>query len=309
MNSDILVIGSLNMDQVVTVERHPKVGETVLATSYTTYPGGKGANQAIAAARLGAPVRMAGCLGNDAYGKLLLQNLIDNGVDTTRVQVLDDVSSGTAMIIVDDRGWNSIVVSAGANWRMTPEVIDTLEDDIARSGLVLLQLEIPQESVARAIALAKKHGVKVILNPAPAMALMDEVLDAVDYLIPNEFELAYFSGWGTSPSLRAIHSGARQVLERGVKQLIVTRGSNGLICFDNTGSFKYKAFHVQAVDTTAAGDAFIGGFAAATLRGADFREALRTGSAAGALTVTRAGAQTSLPTLQELKEFLKNNPS
>lgn len=306
MSKDILVIGSLNMDQVVTVERHPKVGETVLATSYTTYSGGKGANQAIAAARLGVPVRMAGCLGNDAYGQILLQNLKNNGVDTARVQVLDDVSSGTALIIVDDRGWNSIVVSAGANWRMTPDVIDSLEEDIARAGLILLQLEIPRESVARAVVLAKKHGVKVILNPAPAAWLMDEMMDGLDFIIPNEFELAALTG-GYNPSIQKMGMSADWLLRHGVKQVIATRGSNGVIYYDGTGSKKMKAFQVEAVDTTAAGDAFIGGFAAATLNGADLKEALRYGSAAGALTVTRAGAQTSLPTLQELKEFLKHH--
>lgn len=194
MNADIVVIGSLNMDMVVVSSRHPQIGETILGESFSTYPGGKGANQAIAAARLGGSVKMVGCVGQDAFGQSLLDNLSSNQVDISLVRRDKSDSTGIALITVDSVGKNTIIVVPGANHHITPHDLDEMEMAISTANLVILQIEIPLETVAYAIQLAGKHAIPVILNPAPAQPLSDDILAGVDYLIPNESELALLTG-------------------------------------------------------------------------------------------------------------------
>ncbi len=305
MSAEIIVIGSLNMDLVVSAERLPGTGETIMGKSFATFPGGKGANQAIAAARLGGSVKMVGRVGSDTFGKSLLKNLIINNVDITAVGEDSKSSTGTALITVDNQGTNTIIVVPGANHALLPRDLDEVESQIVCSKLVVLQMEIPIETVAHAIDLAKKHKIPVMLNPAPAQHLEKGVLAGIDFLIPNESELAILTGLPVSTMLE-IRAAAEKMLQIGVKRLLMTRGDAGVYYIDNQKEIIYPAYTVQAVDTTAAGDAFIGALAVAFVKGEEMDSAIRDGLAAGALAVTRAGAQTSLPTLQELEHFLKD---
>lgn len=304
MSGEILVIGSLNMDQVVVTPRLPLMGETVLGNSYSTYPGGKGANQAIAAARLGASVRMVGCIGQDTFGQSLRENLVTNKVDVSQLKVSPNISTGTALITVDQSGRNTIIVVPGANFDLLGQDIDALEKTMEGVSLVVVQMEIPLATVWESILLAKKHAIPVVLNPAPANTIPDEILNGLDYLIPNDSELSLLTNrpTGTLPEIR---SACAFLLSKGVKRVILTRGEDGCYYVEKEGEILLPAFIVDSVDSTAAGDAFIGGFASSIDKGKDIQSALITGAAAGALSVTRAGAQTSLPTRQELENFLQ----
>lgn len=303
MKSTIFVLGSLNMDLVTMTPRHPELGETIIGQSFATYPGGKGANQAVAAARLGGFVKMAGCLGRDAYALELLNNLADNHVDITHICQLDSVTTGVATITVDEEGNNSIIVVPGANFRISSTEVSACEAEIAAAGIILLQLEVPVNIVEEVTCLAKKHHIQVILNPAPAQKLSADLLSNIDYLIPNESELQILTGMPTG-TLEEIRDAARKMLLNGSSKIIVTRGSKGVFYIDKEQEIVLPAFSVKVVDTTAAGDAFIGGFASALADGKDIQAALTFGSAAGALATIKAGAQTSLPDLSQLDEFL-----
>ena len=299
MSKPILVVGSLNMDLVVSVPRHPRPGETLLGGAFHTFPGGKGANQAVAAARLGAPVRMIGRLGADKFGDALLATLQDDGVDTRWVQQDAQAASGVALITVSADGQNTIVVAAGANGRLSTADVQAAEDAFADAVVVVLQLEIPLPAVEAAARLGRKHGAAVVLNPAPAQPLSAELLALADYLVPNQSELELLSG---EPDLER---GIRVLLERSVRNLVVTLGERGARWVSAAGSVEVPAFAVRAVDTVAAGDAFVGAFAAALAEGRPVQDALLRGNAAGALAVTRAGAQPSLPARVELDDFLR----
>ncbi|TLN05733.1 ribokinase, partial [bacterium] len=288
MNKPILVIGSLNMDLVVRVPRHPRLGETLLGGAFQTFPGGKGANQAVAAARLGAPVRMLGRVGADGFGAALLAALQADGVDTTLIQKDPLAASGVALITVSEDGQNTIVVAAGANGRLSAADLLAAEEAFEGTGVVVLQLEIPLPAVEAAARLGQKHGAAVVLNPAPAQPLSDELLGLVDYLVPNQPELGLLSGQAD------LEGGSQALLQRGVRNLVVTLGEQGARWVSTSGSLEIPAFAVRAVDTVAAGDAFVGAFAAALAEGRPEREALLRANAAGALAVTRAGAQPSL---------------
>jgi ribokinase len=305
MSAEIIVIGSLNMDLVVSAARLPGTGETIMGESFAIYPGGKGANQAIAAARLGGSVKMVGCVGRDTFGESLLDNLTSNNVDITAVGKDSNSSTGIALITVDNQGSNTIIVVPGANHALLPHDLDGVESIIASSSLVVLQMEIPIETVAHAIDLAKKHKIPVMLNPAPAQQMEKEVLAGIEFLIPNESELAILSGLPVSTMLE-IRAAAEKMLQIGVKRLLMTRGDDGVYYVDYQAEIILPAYSVQAVDTTAAGDAFIGALAVAFVNGEEMDAAIRYGLAAGALAVTKAGAQTSLPTKQELELFLKD---
>jgi len=304
MRSRIMVIGSLNMDLVVISPRHPQIGETILGNSFATYPGGKGANQAIAAARLGASVQMVGSIGQDGFGQDLHNNLMANNVDCRYLIVSAGVSSGTALITVDQQGRNTIIVVPGANHHLLPQDIENIEDAMSETGLVVLQMEIPLETVWESILLARKHAVPVLLNPAPANPIPDEILDGLDYLIPNESELGLLTGMPTA-TLMEIKQASQVLLTKGVKRVILTRGEQGCFYLDHEKEIVLPAFQVQPVDTTAAGDAFIGGFASSLMTTDSIHTALKTGSAAGALAATKAGAQTSLPSRLELDQILQ----
>ncbi|GAX61999.1 sugar kinase [Candidatus Scalindua japonica] len=301
----IAVIGSLNMDLVIRAPRIPKPGETVLgADNLLMIPGGKGANQAYASARLGAEVAMIGRVGGDTFGEQMINSLKKAGVDTQHIIHETDASTGVALIVVEEGGQNSIVVSSGANSRITPSDISQAEAVIRSANLILLQLEIPLPAVVKAAQCARHHGVKVILNPAPAQHLPTELLSLTDILIPNETETAILSGYdvGTEDEIRHAASGLRQ---SGIKTIIMTQGCRGALLITENGIEHFPAIPVKPVDTTAAGDAFVGSFAVALAEGRSLREAVRHGNAAGALTSTKQGAQPSIPSRDDLDKMLK----
>lgn len=298
---DILVVGSLNADLVVRTPRFPAPGETLEGEDLAIFPGGKGANQAVAAARQGAQVAMVGRVGSDSFGPLLTENLRANQVDVTHVRTARG-ATGTAVILVEASGQNSIVLSPGANRQVGPEDLDALEFE--KASLLLLQFEIPLATVQRAASLARARGARVLLNPAPAQAIPEALLAEVDILIPNESELVTLSGRPVG-SLDEVEAAARSLLARGPSNVIVTLGPEGALLVSAAGAVHLPGYPVEAVDTTAAGDAFIGGLAAALLQGASPTEAVRRGNASGALAATRPGAQPSLPSGEEVQAFLE----
>ncbi|AVR97541.1 ribokinase [Pseudoduganella armeniaca] len=293
----IVVIGSINMDLVLRVARMPLPGETLTGGAFRTIPGGKGANQAVACARLGrTPVAMVGCVGDDAFGATLRTALATDGIDVSHVSVLPGVATGVASILVDAQGQNSIVIAGGANDLLTPALVDAALPLIARASIVVLQLETPLDTVRHAIAVAHGLGKTVVLNPAPAATLPAGVLAQVDYLVPNEIEAAMLLGADT-----AVQPAAAALRAAGCGNVLVTLGAKGVHASLADGSHDFPACAVDAVDTTAAGDTFIGGFVAALAAGADPASAIDLGQRAAAIGVTRHGAQTSIPYLNELE--------
>jgi len=297
---NILVIGSLNADLVVRVPRFPAPGETISGEDLAIIPGGKGANQAVAAARQRTAVAMVGRVGNDSFGPTLIQNLQRNKVDTAHV-LTDDSATGTAIIVVNADGQNSIVLSPGANGKVTPIDVDSVS--FQDTDLLLLQLEIPLETVVHVASVARQNGLRVILNPAPACPLPDSLLADVDILVPNESELQLLTGLSVTDADSA-RTVAKALLAKGVKTVIVTLGANGALLVTNEKATHVPGFKVDVVDTTAAGDAFIGGLASALLKGKSLEEAVRYGNASGALATTKFGAQPSLPTVNEVEKLL-----
>ena len=298
--ADIIVVGSLNTDLVVRTPRFPQPGETISGEDLQVIPGGKGANQAVAAARHGIQVSMLGRLGKDNFGDFLLDNLKQNQVDFRLVQ-RDDASTGTAAIIVDGKGQNSIILSAGSNGKVSPADVNSVS--FADYKLLLLQLEIPIPPVLAAAQRAHESGILVILNPAPAKELPAELLSLVDYLIPNETELGLLTGMDVN-GLASAESAAKSLLQRGVKNVIVTLGSKGALIVSSKQVTHVDTYPVHVVDTTAAGDAFIGGFAYSLLQNKSLEDAVRYGCASGALATTKFGAQPSLPTRAEVEKFI-----
>jgi len=301
--TDIVVIGSLNMDLVVAVPRLPKIGETIRGSDLIRVPGGKGANQAAAAALLGSQVLMIGRVGQDEFGSSLVQKLSSYGIDTSGITVDPDVVTGTALVAFDPSGENSIVICAGANARVLPKDIDQYEDTIGKARLILLQLELPLDTVCRAIDLAVKHDVPVVLNPAPFAQIPVSTLRKVSYLIPNEVEAAQLTGIDVR-DLPSAERAATKLLGLGVDVVVITLGKNGCLLRDRHQTMHVPAPTVSAVDSTAAGDAFIGGLSSQIALGRPCANSLRWANCAAALTVTRKGAQTSLPSLEELNKFV-----
>jgi ribokinase len=308
---NILVVGSLNADLVVRTPRFPQPGETISGEDLQVIPGGKGANQAVAAARLGANVSMLGRVGKDNFGDFLLNNLQSNHVDTSLVQ-RDDASTGTATIIVDPNGQNSIVLSAGANGKVSS--LDVEHASFSTFSLLLLQLEIPTLTVLSAAKLAKQNGVRVILNPAPAKQLPDELISLADFIIPNETELSLLTGMDVN-DIPSAEKAAHALLDKGAQHVIVTLGSKGALIVNRNTSTHVDTYQVDVVDTTAAGDAFIGGFATKFMESASLlanpqkqalalQNAVRYGCACGALATTKFGAQPSLPTVEQVDNLL-----
>lgn len=302
MPANVVVIGSLNMDLVTRAPRLPRGGETLIGHSFTTVSGGKGANQAVAAARLGAQVAMVGCVGNDDYGVQLRDALLAEQVDCQAVSAVED-SSGVALIVVDDNSQNAIVIVAGANGAMTPAVIDRFDAVLQAADVVICQLEIPDATVGHALKRARALGKTVILNPAPASRpLPADWFAAIDYLIPNESEAAALSGLPVD-SLQTAENAASHLIALGAGKVIITLGAEGSLFASGKGFEHFPAPKVKAVDTTAAGDTFVGGFAAALAGGKSEAEAIRYGQIAAALSVTRAGAQPSIPTMFDVQGF------
>lgn len=297
----ITVIGSLNMDLVISTPRIPALGETILGNGFFTAPGGKGANQAVAAARLGGRVTMVGCVGNDIFGKELLQNLSENNVEIKKVKQIENTPTGVAMITVKD-GDNFIIVDPGANSTLTPAMIVELETLIKESFMVVIQLEIPFETVEMAIALAHKHGTKVLLNPAPARTLSDELLRNIDILTPNEKECEQITGLPIK-TIDDAKAAALFLMRKGIPQVIITMGSGGVVYNDGNKLLHKPVHKVKAVDTTAAGDSFTGAVAVALSEGKSIDEAIDFANIVGALTVSKSGAQRSLPMRIEVENF------
>lgn len=296
-----LVVGSLNMDLVTRVGLTPQVGETVLGNGFDQIPGGKGANQAVAMGKLGSPVAMLGRVGDDDFGVALKSNLKACHVDAQMVKAISDMPSGLAMIMVNESGDNSIVVVPGANYQLKAEALS--KSDFVGFDYCVAQLETPIETVERAFVLAKETGAKTVLNPAPAQDLPDKLIAHTDLLIPNETEFFTLTGYDTK-CRDSLHKGAKVLYEKGVQAILVTLGANGAVYLDREGTEIQRAGHkVNAVDTTAAGDSFIGGFVTALAEGCEVACAMDFAMKVAALTVTRHGAQSSLPNRKEVEEF------
>jgi len=290
------------MDLVTRAPRLPKGGETLIGQSFTTVSGGKGANQAVAAARLGARVSMIGCVGNDAYGEALRGALLAEQIDCQAVSTVDG-SSGVALIVVDDSSQNTIVIVPGANGELTAEAIDRFDSVIQAADVLICQLEVPDASVGHALKRGRELGKTVILNPAPvSRPLPPDWYASIDYLIPNESEASALSGLSVD-SLDTAQAAATRLIALGAGKVIITLGAQGSLFADGQGFEHFPAPVVKAVDTTAAGDTFVGGFAAALAAGQDEAQAIRFGQVAAALSVTRAGAQPSIPALSDLQAF------
>jgi ribokinase len=297
----VVVVGSSNTDMVVRLPVLPAPGETVLGGDFYQAAGGKGANQAVAAARLGAEVRLVARVGDDSLGREAVRRFQAEGILTDAVVVDPQAASGVALIMVDSRGENMIAVASGANSRLTPADVEVVSEHLPGSVL-LVQLEIPMETVEHAVSLASRAGALVILNPAPARSLPDPLLHRVSILTPNEGELAVLAGRPVH-DLETARLAATSLLRRGVKTVIVTLGAQGALLVDSGGSRLEPARRVEAVDTTAAGDAFNGALAWALAGGAPLAEAVRLANRAASISVTRPGAQPSLATRRELEEL------
>jgi ribokinase len=304
MSATIAVVGSLNMDLVARSPRIPQPGETIIGSDFHTVPGGKGANQAVAAARLGGQVSIIGRVGQDAFARAMLDNLAAAGVDFTFVIQDPVAATGVALITVDDAGQNTIVVAPGANMCLSPFDVEAAEAAIAAASVLLLQLEIPLDVVTRAAEVAHAHGVKVILNPAPAQPLPASLLALVDIIIPNEIETALLTGLPVG-SQAEVEIAAAALRQAGAGTVILTLGARGALLASQTETTLFPAFKVTPIDTTAAGDAFVGGLAVALAENKPLTEAMQWGCAAGALAATKLGAQSSLPVRLELEHLLK----
>lgn len=302
-NNKILVVGSANMDMVISAPHFPQPGETIAGYGFMTNHGGKGANQAVAAARLGAKTAFVGKVGDDQFGQAMTTMMNKEGIDTSALSTANNVPTGVALITTVPNGENTIIIEPGANAQLTPEDIEQAETLFKDAGIVLMQLETPIPTLAKAAELAKQNGAYVVLNPAPAPVtpLPSALLQNVDMLIPNETEAAAISGVAVTDdgdiplAMERLHS-------MGIKDVIITLGSKGACASTGGKCVKVEAVKVDAVDTTAAGDTFCGALCTALLQGKDLEDAMHYGCKAAAISVTRRGAQMSMPRKEEITE-------
>ncbi len=296
---NIVVVGSLNMDLVTQTARVPVMGETLTGVAFKTVCGGKGGNQAFAAAKLGGKVTMLGCVGNDVFGKELIRSLSEQGVDCEQIKICEGIESGTASITVCD-GDNSIIIIPGANGLVSVDYVKENEMILKEADFIVLQLEIPLATVEYIVDFANVHGIPVMLNPAPAQKLSDELLKKVTYMIVNETECEFFTGEKVT-TVEDAKKGIALLKEKGIRHVIVTLGSQGAV-YDMGGEVYHEpARKVKAVDSTAAGDTFTAGIVVSLLEGKDMSESIRFATVASSITVTRMGAQTSIPSREEVE--------
>lgn len=296
----IVVVGSTNMDYVLKTNELPKLGETLSAMSFNTVFGGKGANQAVAAARLGAEVTMIAAVGDDSIGEQLKDNLAKESINVEGVNVVEG-PSGVAMITVADNGDNTIVVYPGANGKIDEKWLEANEALIMSADCILVQLEIPINVVMKAVKIASDNNVKVIFNPAPAKEFPNDIFKYVDIITPNETELKKISG------KEDIKEGAMELIERGANSVVVTLGEQGSMYIDKDNTISAGSFTVKSIDSTAAGDAFNAALGIKLIESDDIEDGLKYSNAVGALVTTKLGAQTSLPFKNEVETFIKNN--
>ena len=299
----LTILGSINADHVISVPYFAKPGETLTGQNYQISYGGKGANQAVAAARLGAKVAFISCIGSDSIGETMKNVFVKEGIDTTYINTVPQEMTGMAFIQVAKSSENCIVLASGANAHLGEMVVRQSEAQIAQSDYLLMQLETPLYGVELAAQIAKKNGVQVVLNPAPAQILSDELLSLIDIITPNETEAEILTGIRVSDEQSAVEA-AQVFHKKGIDCVMITLGEKGVFVSQNGETRIINGFRVKAVDTTAAGDTFNGGFVTALLEGQSFENAVRFGQAAAAISVTRKGAQPSIPTRQETLEFL-----
>lgn len=306
----VVVVGSINMDLVARTQRIPVQGETVSGDDFQVHPGGKGANQAVAAARLGYPVRMIGRLGDDAFGAQLRSHLDSAGVDS-RAIAQSQGSSGVAVIVVSASGENVIVVIPGANALLTPRDLDANIETLRSAGIVLAQLEVPMETIQYLAHICSREGIPLMLDPAPAMPLPSGLLEQVTWLTPNETEAAFYVDQAAqAPQAGRPAEIARGLIAAGAQQVVLKLGSRGAFVTSGLQAGTHvPSFPVKAVDTTAAGDCFNGAFAVGLMMRKSPEDSARFAAAAAAVSVTRAGAQPSMPTLPEVEEILRQRDS
>ncbi|MFP4535254.1 MAG: ribokinase [Spirochaetaceae bacterium] len=305
MSARYCVVGSINMDLVAQVDRFPKPGETRTGSTFGTYPGGKGANQAVALARLGAGITMAGKIGDDVFGVSYQDTFDREGVNRSIVEVENGLSTGVAVIEVDESGENHIVIVPGANGKMDREYVKRNIETIGSADYVLFQLEIPLETIRQTLSLLKDRDARTILDPAPAPAegLPSELLANVDFITPNESEAHSLTGVRVTDEGSAGRAG-EALMKQGASSVIIKAGESGAYIVDKRGVRKVEGFSVEVADTTAAGDAFNAGFAFALGEGASLEEAVRHGNAVGAMACTGFGAQSAMPTTEEVETLL-----
>jgi len=303
--SKIIVIGSSNTDMIVKVPRIPAPGETILGGKFVKAAGGKGANQAVAAARSGGEVTFIANTGDDNFGKEAIEGFKNEGINTDHIFVDNETPSGVALIFVGEDGENSIAVASGANGTLTPSQIDQIEHIIADGNILLAQLETPLETVEQAIKIANEHGIKVILNPAPAQSLSDDLLKRIDILTPNQSEAELLTGTKVVDEQNAKEASS-SLISKGVKTVILTLGSDGAFLMSKDVQKMIPGFKVDAEDTTAAGDTFNGALAVGLADGKTIEGAITWAHAAAALAVTKMGAQPSIPNHNEILEFLSD---
>ena len=301
----LIVVGSSNTDMVIKAERIPLPGETILGNDFFIAAGGKGANQAVAAARSGGDVTFVAKVGNDLFGRQALQGFQKEGINTDCVFVDPEAPSGVAQIVVDGKGENSIVVASGANMNLSPADIESCWHVFEAAAMVLMQLETPLETIEYIVRKLKETGTKVVLNPAPAAVLSDDGLDGLYLITPNETETALLTSMPTKSETDLLTAG-KALRGRGVQNVIITLGSKGCLWISGKGHQFFESFRVSPVDTTAAGDVFNGILSVGLTNGLDIATAIRHANAGAAISVTRMGAQQSAPTRAEIDQFLTN---